>query len=143
MAERIPPSGQEDPGEGSEDILGKLDLLLHKHRPQPADAHPALPVLSDALQPEAKPPPEDSIPTLTDIVGKPARSASFRRTARVPDAGLETRLIYALAAALEAKQVHLASAGASDPALIQALDELIAELKRALPAIVRSALSGG
>lgn len=140
MAERIPPSGQEG-RQDSEDILDKLDLLLHKHRPQPAVSHPALPVLSDALQPDPGLPPEASIPTLTDIVGKPARSAVFRRTARVP-AGLEPRLIDALSAALEAKQVHLASAGVGDPALIQALDELIADIKRELPAIVRSALSG-
>jgi hypothetical protein len=142
MAEEVPPANREDPGDDGEDVLGKLDQLLHKYRPQPSDTDPALPVLSDALHPQPQARQEDLIPTLTEIVGKPARGASFRDTARIPNAALETRLIYALAAALEAERARLASAGVGDPALIQALDEVIADIKRALPAIVRSALSG-
>lgn len=140
MAEEVPPADREDPDDDGEDVLGKLDHLLHKYRPQPADADPALPVLSDALHPQPQARPEDLIPTLTDIVGKPARGASFRDTPRVPNAALETRLIYALAAALEAERARLA---VGDPAQVAQLDALIAELKRALPAIVRVALSGG
>lgn len=138
MAESIPPAGRDQPGE-PEDILGKLDRLLHRHRPRPPEADPALPVLSDVLQPQAAP--EDPIPTLTDIVGSSARPASFRRPARRADPALETRIIYGLASALEAEGARLASTG-GDPARIRQIESLIAELRRALPAIVRSALSG-
>ena len=138
MAEDIPPPDQEESGEHSEDILGKLDQLLHRHRPKPPEADAALPVLSDALQLE--PPPEDPIPTLRDIVSKSGGPASFRKPTTRTDPALETRIIYRLAAALETEGARLASAG-GDPARIREIGVLIAELRRALPAIVRSALS--
>lgn len=141
MAEDIPPPGQEKPAEDSEDILGKLDQLLHRHRPTPPEANPGLPVLSDALQVEPEPPPEDTIPTLMDIVGKSSRPASFHRPVKRADPVLETRIIYRLAAALEAEGERLSAAG-GDPARIREIEVLITELRRALPAIVRSALSG-
>lgn len=141
MAEDIPPSDQKEPGEQTEDILGKLDQLLHRHRPKPADSNPALPVLSDALELEPEPPPEDPIPTFVDIVGKSGRPASFRKPISRTDPALETRIIYKLAAALETEGARLASAG-GDPARIREIEMLISQLRRALPAIVRSALSG-
>ena len=141
MAEDIPPTDREEPGEHNEDILGKLDQLMHRHRPKPPETDPALPVLSDALQLEPEPPPEDPIPTLRDVVGKSGRPASFRKSTRRTDPALETRIIYKLAAALETEGTRLASAG-GDPARIREIEVLIAELRRALPAIVRSALSG-
>lgn len=141
MAEDIPPPGEEELGGHSEDILGKLDQLLHRHRPMSPETDPALPVLSDALQLEPELPPEDPIPTLMDIVGKSTRPASFRKPATRGDPALETRIIYRLAAALEDEGQRLASAG-GDPARIREIEMLISELRRALPAIVRSALSG-
>ena len=146
MVEDIPPpdqeqSGEHGDGERGEDILGKLDQLLHRHRPKPPEADASLPVLSDALQLEPESPPEDPIPTLMDIVGKSARPASFRKPATRADPALETRILYRLAAALEVEGTRIASAG-GDPARIRQIELLIAELRRALPAIVRSALSG-
>lgn len=141
MAEGIPPSSRDEPGEPEEDILGKLDQLLHRHRPRPPESDPALPVLSDALRPETEVAPEDPIPTLTDVVGKSARPASFRRPARRADPALEARIIYGLAAALEAEGKRLA-ATRGDPDRIQQIETLIAEIRRSLPTIVRSALSG-
>lgn len=140
MAENIPPPAQEESGEDSEDILGKLDQLLHRHRPKPPETDPALPVLSDALQPEPELPPEDPIPTLVDVVGKSSRPASFRRPLTRADPVLETRIIYKLAAALETEGARLSSSG-GDPARVREIEMLVAELRRALPAIVRSALS--
>lgn len=140
MAEGNPPDGRSESGGPEEDILGKLDQLMHRHRPRPPEADPALPVLSDALKPQPGSAPEDPIPTLTDIVGKSARPASFRRPARRADPALETRIIYGLAAALEAEGKRLASTD-RDPARVRQIEALVAELRRALPAIVRSALS--
>jgi hypothetical protein len=137
MAEETRPA---DPEDVADDLLGKLDQLINRHRPLPADADPSLPVLSDTQHP-APPPAEDNIPTLTDVVGRPARHAFLRQAGRHSDAALETKVIYGLAATLDAERARLA-AGGGDPMRIQALDELIAELKRALPAIVRAALSG-
>jgi hypothetical protein len=138
MAEETRPA---DPEDVADDLLGKLDQLINRHRPLPADADPALPVLSDKqhLQP---PPAEDNIPTLTDVVGRPARHAFLRQAGRHSDAALETKVIYGLAATLDAERARLTAGSGGDPMRVQALDELIAELKRALPAIVRSALSG-
>lgn len=140
MSEGAPPSRTDEPGE-QEDVLGKLDQLLQRHRSRPPESDPAVPVLSDALTPEPEPAPEDPIPTLTDIVGKPAPPASFRKIARRADPALETRIIYGLAAVLEAEGKRLVSEG-GDPARIRQIEALVAELRRALPAIVRSALSG-
>lgn len=139
MAEGTPPSRTEESGE-PEDVLGKLDQLLQRHRPRSPESDPAVPVLSDALQPDPEHAPEDPIPTLTDIVGKSARPASFRRPAGRADPALETRIIYGLAAALEAEGKRLVSA-CGDPAHTRQIEALVAELRRALPAIVRSALS--
>jgi hypothetical protein len=48
-----------------------------------------------------------------------------------------------LAVRLDSERARLLERIGNDPVRAQALDQLIAELKRSLPAIVRSALSGG
>jgi hypothetical protein len=58
-------------------------------------------------------------------------------------AALEAAINLRLAVRLDSERARLLERIGNDPVRAQALDQLIAELKRSLPAIVRSALSGG
>lgn len=138
----FPTWGSED----EEDVFGKLDQLLNKHRPGTAEPG-ALPVpeLTDSLH-GTDVPVSGNIPTLLDIVSGPAREASplqrpgtaqFASSKAVLEAGISLRL----AVRLESERARLLEQIGNDPARAQALDQLITELKRSLPAIVRSVLS--
>jgi hypothetical protein len=140
----IPPPGAED----EDDVLGKLDQLLYKHRPGAPEPRAApVPELTDSLR-GTDPPVPGNIPTLVDMVSAPAREPSLpqrpnaspsENTSAVLEAGINLRL----ALKLEAERARLLEQIGNDPVRAQALDQLITALKRSLPAIVRSVLSDG
>ncbi len=138
----VPPPGAED----DESVLGKLDQLLHKHRRGTSDpASAPVPELNDSLRGTAAPVPED-IPTLVDKVSVPAREPSLpQRPDTSPSvnssAALEAAINLRLALKLDSERARLLEQIGNDPVRVQALNQLIMELKRSLPAIVRSVLS--
>lgn len=138
----LPPPGAED----EEDVLGKLDQLLHKHRPGTSESGAApVPELTDSLRGASAPIP-GNIPTLVDMVGGPARKPSLpQRPDTSPSANanaeLEAGINLRLAVRLESERARLLERIGNDPERAQALDQLITELKRSLPEIVRSVLS--
>lgn len=140
----LPPPGAED----EEDVLGKLDQLLNKHRPGTSEpgASP-VPELTDSLR-RADATVPGNIPTLVDMVSSPVREPSLpqRPGTNRPDnvnAVLEAGINLRLAVKLESERARLLDRIGNDPERAQALDQLITELKRSLPAIVRSVLSDG
>lgn len=139
----LPPPSAED----EEDVLGKLDQLLYKHRPGTSEPGAApVPELTDSLRGADAPVP-GNIPTLVDMVSGPAREPSLpQRSNTSPSvdatAALEAGINLRLAVKLESERARLLERIGNDPVRAQALDQLITELKRSLPAIVRSVLSG-
>ena len=147
MAENIGKFSPRDAGD-EDDVLGKLDQLLNKHRPG-ADEPGAttVPELTDSLRGADATVP-GSIPTLVDVVSGPVRDPSLpeqRRT--VPSANaaavLEVGINFRLAVKLESERARLLEQIGNDPLRARAVDELITELKRSLPAIVRSVFADG
>jgi len=145
MAEDLrnfPPSGADD----EEDVLGKLDQLLYKHRPGASESGAApVPELTDSLRGTDAPVPRN-IPTLVDMVSGPAREPSLpQRSNTSPSANastvLEAGINLRLAVKLESVRARLLERIGNDPVRAQALDQLITELKRSLPEIVRSVFS--
>ena len=138
MAEEFPP-GRGPETDPRDDVLGKIDQLLNRHRPK-APAVEAIPVLTDAPQDEVVPI-DDGIPLLTDVVGDPGKPASppsaFSRSSTISSALILRRM----AVALDAEHARLRAQVGSDSAQMQLLDRLVAELKRALPAAVRAAIT--
>ena len=140
----LPPAAA---GEG-DDVLGKLDQLLHKHRPGTSEPGAApVPELTDSLRGADAPVP-GNIPTLVDMVSGPAREPSLpQRPDTNPSANasaaLEAGINLRLAVRLESERARLLARIGDDPVRAQALDQLITELKRSLAEIVRSALSDG
>jgi len=140
----VPPPGAED----EENVLGKLDQLLHKHRPGTSEPGAApVPELNDSLRGVDAPVPEN-IPTLVDKVSVPGRGPSLpQRPNTSPSvnasAVLEAAINLRLAVRLDSERARLLERIGNDPVRAQVLDQLIAELKRSLPAIVRSVLSDG
>ncbi len=138
----IPPPGAED------DVLGKLDQLLHRHRPGTSEPGAApVPELTDSLR-GSKAQIPGNVPTLVDMVSGPAREPSLPQRPNVSpsentSAVLEAAINLRLALKLEAERARLLDQIGNDPARAQALDHLITVLKRSLPAIVRSVLSDG
>ena len=137
MAE-APPKIPGNP-EASQDVLGKLDQLLHRHRPTIAGADPAqVPVLTDALaEPDVAT--RDGIPTLTDVVGD-AGATPAPASPGVSLSTLEGRLVAAFVATLERERERLRGS-AVERGQPQVLDVLILALTRAAPALVRNALA--
>ena len=136
-----------DTDEG-DDVLGKLDQLLHRHRSGTAESGAApVPELTDSLRGNDAPVP-GNIPTLVDMVSGPAREPSLsQRSNTSPTANasavLEAGINLRLAVKLESERARLLERIGNDPVRAQALDQLITELKRSLPAIVRSVFSDG
>jgi hypothetical protein len=122
----VPTGAEDEPS----DVIGKLDGLIGRHKPRPAPEQ--VPVLTEAL-----PQGDAAIPTLTDIVSRPASPA--------PDAdggGLEAALVRRLAMRLEVEKARLLAEGASaDRTAV--LEELIGRLRESLPDIVRVAMERG
>ena len=141
---KLPPPSAED----EEDVLGKLDQFLHRHHPGTSEpgAGP-VPELTDSLRGTHAAVP-GNIPTLVDMVSGPARKPSLpQRPSTSPpvnaNAVLEAGINLRLAVRLESERARLLERIGNDPVRAQALDQLITELKRSLPAIVRSVLSDG
>lgn len=138
----LPPPDAED----EENVLGKLDQLMHRHRAGTSEPGAApVPELTDSLRgTDAQVP--GNIPTIEDRVSGPDRGPSVpQRSDTTPlanaNAVLETAINLRLAVKLESERARLLERTGNDPVRAQALDQLITELKRSLPAIVRSALS--
>ncbi len=135
MAEEISrvnePSLDDDP---QDDVVGKIDQLLNRHRPR-TPATEAIPVLTDAPR-EAAGPVDDGIPLLTDAVNAPIAPASSRS-----GTVSSVLILRRMALSLDAEHARLRAQLGGDAAQIQLLDRLVAELKRALPAAVRSAVT--
>jgi len=147
MAEDLrnqPPPGAKD----EEDVLGKLDQLLYRHRTGTSEPGAApVPELTDSLRGTDAPVP-GNIPTIVDRVSGPGRGPSVpQRSDTIPsanaNAALETAINLRLVVKLESERARLLKQLGNDPGRAQALDQLITELKRSLPAIIRSALSDG
>ncbi|HVY07265.1 MAG TPA: hypothetical protein VHB46_14925 [Burkholderiales bacterium] len=125
-----------DEGAIGDDVVGKIDQLLNRHRPKPAPED-TIPVLVQASQDEAAP---DGIPVLTDVVEHRSQLLAMA-TPDVPRPIDNLVILRRLATALEGEHLRLREQIGDDPAQIRMLDSLAAELRRALPAAVRAALS--
>ena len=128
MAEEIP--GGPEPtlaADQHDDVLGKIDQLLNRHRPRIAAAE-AIPI-------------EDGIPILMDVVTGPGLAAkpppASSRAGTIGSVLILRRMVIAL----EAEHARLLAQIGGDPAQARMLDRLVAELRRALPAAVRAALT--
>ena len=147
MAEDIGKFSPRDTGD-EDDVLGKLDQLLNKHRPGTSEpGATTVPELTDSLRGVDATVP-GSIPTLVDVVSGPVRDPSLqesRNTGLSANAAavLEVGVSLRLAVRLESERARLLEQIGNDPLRARAVDELITELKRSLPAIVRSVLSDG
>ena len=136
-----PPAADED-----DDVLGKLDHLLHKHRSGTSEPGAApVPELTDSLRGNDAPV-AGNIPTLVDMVSGPPRGSSLPQRANTSpstnsNTALEAGINLRLAVKLESERARLLERVGNDPVRAQALDQLITELKRSLPAAVRSALA--
>ena len=139
----LPPPG----ADAEDDILGKLDQLLHRHRSGTSESGAApVPELTDPLRGTDAAVP-GNIPTLVDMVSGPAREPSVSHWNTNPPANasavLEAGINLRLAVKLESERARLLEKIGNDPVRAQALEQLITELKRSLPAIVRSVFSDG
>lgn len=135
MAEENPPDPQSEAGQ-QDDVLGKIDQLLNRHRPK-TPAGETVPVLTQA-SPREELPPGDGIPVLTDMVTGPGRPVAPPPTR----SGVNSALILRrMALALEAEHARLLSQVGGDAVHARMLDRLVAELRRVLPAALRAALA--
>ncbi|MBI3529544.1 MAG: hypothetical protein HY067_16450 [Betaproteobacteria bacterium] len=140
MAEEIP-RGPEPTLEADQhdDVLGKIDQLLNRHRPKTAVAD-AVPVLTDASREEAVPV-DDEIPILRDVVSGPGRPTKLPPSPARPSAISSVLILRRMAIALEAEHARLRTQIGGDAMQARMLDRLVAELRRALPAAVRAAIT--
>ena len=122
-----------------DDVLGKIDELLGRHRPKPASAG-AIPVLTDPSSGDGRPA-SDGIPVLTDVVAGPGQDATRRPLPQRSGDLNSTTVVRRMSMALDLEHARLSAHIAGDIAQARMLDALVAELKRALPAAVRAALS--
>jgi len=135
MAEDIPGEPPLPADDYADDVLGKIDQLLNRHRPKTPVAE-SIPELTDDDVPI-----DDGIPVLTDVVSGPGQPLSlapaFSRSSSISSALILRRM----AVAIDAEHARLQTQIAGDPVHTQMLDRLVAELKRALPAAVRAAIT--
>jgi hypothetical protein len=140
MAEEFPRDNEPFLGAGQQDdVVGKIDQLLNRHRPRPP-AIEAVPLLTDAPRDEEVAI-DDGIPVLTDAVTGSSQPAPLP-SAPARSATISTVLILRrMAVALDAEHARLRVKVGGDTNQIHMLDRLVAELKRALPGAVRSAIT--
>ena len=140
MAEEIPrrpePTLEANP---HDDVLGKIDQLLNRHRPR-ISADEAIPVLT-GMPSQEDVPIDDGIPTLMDVVTGPGRAAKPPSESSRSGAVSSALILRRMAVALEAEHARLLAQIGGDTAQAHMLDRLVAELKRALPAAVRAAIT--
>ena len=118
-----------------DDVLGKIEQLLNRHRPS---APAAMPEPGHASPPHDNPQ-SDGIPVLTDMVVGPVQAAPLA-TAR-PGTVNSAVILRRLAAAIEAERARLLAQLGSDETQAGMLERLVVELKRSLPAAVRAAVT--
>ena len=139
MGEEIPQKPDPALGAGEQDdVLGKIDQLLNRHRPKTASAG-AIPVLMDTT-PVHDIAPGDGIPVLTDIVGAPRPVETPRPASSRSNAGISLQIVRRMSLALDSEHARLMAQLAGDGEQMRMLDRLVIELKRALPAAVRAAV---
>jgi hypothetical protein len=139
MAEELPPEPQLE-ADQQDDVLGKIDQLLNRHRPK-ASASEAIPVLTAVPGPEDELI-DDGIPVLVDIVTGPGRPAKLAPAPARPGTISNVLILRRMAIALDAEHIRLlAQIDRSDAKQARMLDRLVGELKRALPGVVRAALA--
>ena len=138
MAEEISRGPKPDSGaDPQDDIVGKIDQLLNRHRPKASTAE-TVPLLMDAPRHEDVPS-GDGIPVLTDVVavtGQPPGLAPLRSSTIN-----SVMILRRMALALDAEHARLLAQIGSDAVQARMLDRLVAELKHALPAAVRAAIT--
>ena len=139
MAEEIPPEPHLE-ADQEDDVLGKIDQLLNRHRPKISAAE-AIPALTETPSQEDVPI-DDGIPILMDVVTGPSHPP------RTPPASSRfgtissVLILRRMAIALDAEHIRLlAQIDRSDAEQARMLDRLFGELKRALPGAVRAALA--
>ena len=136
MAEERPRRMQPDiEDDRQDDVLGKIEQLLNRHR---SSAPAAMPAPGNASPPQDIPQ-GDGIPVLTDMVAGPVQAAP-PAPAR-PGTVNSALILRRLAAAIEAEQARLLAQVGSDETQAGMLERLVLELKRSLPAAVRAAVT--
>jgi hypothetical protein len=123
-----------------DDVLGKIDQLLKRHRPKASGAE-AIPLLTESPG-EEQVPIGDGIPTLMDVVTGPGRPA--KPSPALPRSGAisSVLILQRMAIALDAEHLRLlAQIDRNDAQQARMLDRLVGEIKRALPRVVQAALA--
>ena len=139
MAEETPPELQLETDQ-QDDVLGKIDQLLNRHRPKTSAAD-AVPVLTDASQEDVGSI-DDGIPVLVDVVTGPGRPAKLPPSPTRPSTITSVLILRRMSIALDAEHIRLlAQIDRSDAKQARMLDRLVGEIKRALPGAVRAALA--
>lgn len=140
MAEEIPHEPPHLEADQQDDVLGKIDQLLNRHRPKTSVAD-AVPVLTDASQEEPAPT-DDGIPILRDVVSGPRRPVKLEPSPARPSTITSVLILRRMAIALDAEHIRLLTQiDRNDAEQARMLDRLVGELKRALPGAVRAALA--
>ena len=130
MAEDISPQPTLE-ADQHDDVLGKIDQLLNRHRPKTSVAD-AVPVLTDAPR-EGADPIDDRIPILLDVVSGPRRPATLAPSSARPGTISSVLILRRMAIALDAEHIRLlAQIERNDTQQARMLDRLVGELKRAL-----------
>ena len=123
-----------------DDVLGKIDQLLNRHRPR-TTVSGAIPVLAED-SPKKAAPIDDGIPVLNDVVGSSRRPATLAPSPTSSSTIASVLILRRMAIALDAEHIRLlAQIDRSDAEQARMLGRLVAELKRALPGAVRAALA--
>jgi hypothetical protein len=141
MAEEIPRGPEPQPeADQEDDVLGKIDQLLQRHRPKLSAAE-AIPLLTEVPGP-VDVPIDDGIPILRDVVSGFGRPAKLARSASRPSTISNVLILRRMSIALDAEHIRLlAQIDRNDAEQARMLDRLVGELKRALPGVVRAALA--
>jgi hypothetical protein len=139
MAEEIPPEPRLE-ADLQDDVLGKIDQLLNRHRPR-IPAAEAIPVLTETPSQEDVPI-DDGVPMLMDVVTGPGRPANPPPASSRSGTISSVLILQRMAIALDAEHIRLlAQIDRNDAEQARMLDRLVGELKRALPGAVRAALA--
>lgn len=141
MAEEIPRAPEPTfDAEQHDDVLGKIDQLLNRHRPKTSVAD-AIPMLMGGSREKADPI-DDGIPILSDVVSGPRRSATLAPSQAHSSTISSVLILRRMAIALDAEHIRLlAQVDRNDAEQARMLSRLVGELKRALPGAVRAALA--
>ena len=136
MAADLPPKADIET-EPRDEVLGKIEQLLNRHRPKPSDAA-EIPVLTRAVDRDSGPN-EDGIPTLLDIVPGPERPAAAPTLLSPSSARISILILRRIVAALDAEHARL-RAQIGDETHLHLLDLLLAELHQTLPDAISAAV---